>query len=293
MKRLMPVLLTILLVTLLIGNNSVAYAAATPKSKTLEETKTYESDTLKISIEQWCYAFNNTNLRFFVADVHTTRPDQLQTAFAGDEYNLKPSSTSESTSDIAERHGAVLAVNGDYYNSQKDGFYKYGLVIRNGVLYRDKRTNYQMLMIMNDGSFRTFPTNTYEEGSGERYLNEGAVQCFNFGPILVDNGEITELPKSYKISTKDSIREPRTAIGWVDENHYIVIVADGRRKGNHWSDLGMTLQELQEVFKERGARVAYNMDGGGSATMVLNGELVNKTSGSRERVVSDIIYFVN
>ena len=79
----------------------------------------------------------------------------------------------------------------------------------------------------------------------------------------------------------------------MDENHYIVIVADGRRKGNHWSDLGMTLQELQEVFKERGARVAYNMDGGGSATMVLNGELVNKTSGSRERVVSDIIYFVN
>ena len=53
----------------------------------------------------------------------------------------------------------------------------------------------------------------------------------------------------------------------------------------------MTLQELQQVFVEQGCQVAYNLDGGGSATMVLNGELVNKTSGSRERNVSDIVYF--
>ena len=39
-----------------------------------------------------------------------------------------------------------------------------------------------------------------------------------------------------------------------------------------------------------GCQVAYNLDGGGSATMVLNGERVNRSSGSRERDVSDIIY---
>ncbi|MBQ7485889.1 MAG: phosphodiester glycosidase family protein [Clostridia bacterium] len=279
--------------TVAMGSFSPAYAAATPSSKTLEETKNYETDTLKITIEQWCYHYKNTNLRFFIADVYTTRPDQLQTAFGGEEYNQKPSQTSEATSVIAARHGAVLAVNGDYYNSEKDGFYKYGLVIRNGILYRDKSTNYEMLEVMQDGSFRVLPKGSYKEGDGQNHLNEGVVQCFNFGPILVNNGEIVELPTKYKISTKDSIREPRTAIGWVDNNHYIVIVADGRRKANHWSDLGMTLQELQEVFKERGAQVAYNMDGGGSATMILNGERVNKSSGSRERNVSDIIYFVN
>ena len=55
--------------------------------------------------------------------------------------------------------------------------------------------------------------------------------------------------------------------------------------------LGMTLQELQKVFVEQGCKVAYNLDGGGSATMVMGGERVNKTSGSRERNVSDIVYF--
>ena len=75
----------------------------------------------------------------------------------------------------------------------------------------------------------------------------------------------------------------------ISDDDICPICADGRRDG--WSDKGMTLQELQQVFVEQGCQVAYNLDGGGSATMVLNGELVNKTSGSRERNVSDIIYF--
>ena len=106
---------------------------------------------------------------------------------------------------------------------------------------------------------------------------------------LVNDGEAVELPEKYIISTKDTIREPRTAIGQVDANHYVLVVADGRRDG--WSDKGMTLQELQQVFVEQGCKVAYNLDGGGSATMILGSERVNKTSGSRERDVSDIVYF--
>ena len=57
------------------------------------------------------------------------------------------------------------------------------------------------------------------------------------------------------------------------------------------ADKGMTLQELQKVFVEQGCKVAYNLDGGGSATMILGDQRVNKTSGSRERDVSDIVYF--
>lgn len=41
----------------------------------------------------------------------------------------------------------------------------------------------------------------------------------------------------------------------------------------------MTLQELQQMFVEQGCKVAYNLDGGGSATMVLGDQRVNKTSG--------------
>ena len=208
-------------------------------------------------------------------------PGQLQTAFAGDEYSKK---NAEATSAIAERHNAEFAVNGDYYNYRDN----YGLVIRNGVLYRDKRSNCDQLLIYSDGSFKVVFKGEYEEGHGQEYLDAGVVQSFSFGPVLVNDGEIVELPKKYIINTADTIREPRTGIGMVEPGHYVFIVADGRRK--NWSDKGMVLQEMQIVFKEMGRQVAYNLDGGGSATMVLNGERVNRSSGSRERDVSDIIY---
>ena len=259
-----------------------AMAATEPNTKTIEETTSYESDTIRITIDRWCYAFNRTSLRFFVANIYVNDPAQLQTAFAGEQYSKD---NAEATSVIAERHDAVLAVNGDYYN-YKD---KNGLIIRNGVLYRDAASTRDQLLVMRDGTFVALPSGTYTVGEGQKYIDEGVVQSFSFGPLLVNDGQAVELPSKYIISTKDTIREPRTAIGQVDANHYVVIVADGRRDG--WSDKGMTLQELQQVFVEQGCKVAYNLDGGGSATMILGSQRVNKTSGSRERDVSDIVYF--
>ena len=54
---------------------------------------------------------------------------------------------------------------------------------------------------------------------------------------------------------------------------------------------GMLLDEFAQLFVDHGCKVAYNLDGGGSATMILGSQRVNKTSGSRERDVSDIVYF--
>jgi len=280
MKKYMKAL--VVLAALLCAVSVGALAATEPNSKTIEESNFYDYGSIKIQVDRWCYAFNNTELRFFVADILVDDPAQLQTAFAGEEYSKK---NAEATSDIAARHDAVLAINGDYYN-YKDNV---GLVIRNGELYRDKATTRDQLLVYADGTFKALPRGSYEQGTGQKYIDEGVVQCFTFGPLLVNDGEIVELPEKYIISTKDTIREPRTAIGQIDANHYVVIVADGRRDG--WSDLGMTLQELQQMFTQLGCTVAYNMDGGGSATMILDGERVNKTSGSRERDVSDIIYF--
>ena len=277
-KRFALLLLSALLMLVSAG----ALAKTEPNSKTIEETITYEEEGIRITIDRWCHAFNRTKLRFFVANIYVDSPSQLQTAFAGEEYSKR---NAEATSAIAERHDAIIAVNGDYYNYKDEN----GIIIRNGVLYRDKKSTRDQLLVYEDGTFVSIPKGTFETGHGEEYVAEGVVQSFSFGPLLVDHGEIVELPSKYVISTKDTIREPRTGIGWVDANHYVLLVADGRRDG--WSDLGMTLQEMQEVFKEQGCQVAYNLDGGGSATMVLNGELVNKTSGSRQRDVSDIVYF--
>ena len=83
---------------------------------------------------------------------------------------------------------------------------------------------------------------------------------------------------------------PRTAIGILGEKHYVYVVSDGRTE----ESAGLSLYELSEFLQELGCKTAYNLDGGGSSTMVFQGEVVNKptTGGDRisERAVSDIVY---
>ena len=245
-----------------------ALAATEPNAKTIEDTTTYEGDTIKITIDQWCYAFNRTNLRFFVANVYVSDPAQMQTAFAGEQYSKN---NAEATSAIAERHDAILAINGDYYN-YKD---KNGLVIRNGVLYRDAASSRDQLLVMRDGTFIALPRGTYAAGEGQKYIDEGVVQSFTFGPLLVNDGEAVELPEKYIISTKDTIREPRTAIGQAKDGTVIMMVVDGRQMHS----FGISIERCGEIMEQYGAYQASMLDGGSSSVMVYRGrEITSPTT---------------
>lgn len=83
---------------------------------------------------------------------------------------------------------------------------------------------------------------------------------------------------------------PQTAIGIINELHYVFVVSDGRTEESD----GLSLYELAEFMQSLGVTTAYNLDGGGSSTMYFNGEIINKpTTGGhhiKERSVSDIVY---
>ena len=81
--------------------------------------------------------------------------------------------------------------------------------------------------------------------------------------------------------------QPRTAIGVIDENHFVFVVVDGRETGY---SRGVTMTELAEIMQGLGATEAYNLDGGGSSELWFNGEVVNQPSNGGERATSDILY---
>ena len=83
MNKLCKALALLCVLTLMCAVSSGALARTEPNSKTIEETNTYDYGSLKITIDRWCYAFNKTSLRFFVANVYVDDPAQLKTAFAG------------------------------------------------------------------------------------------------------------------------------------------------------------------------------------------------------------------
>lgn len=218
------------------------------------------------------------NTAVYVAEVRLSSAADLRTAFADDTYGRNVTDT---TSAIAEAVGAVLAINGDYYGAQQTGY-----VIRNGVLYRSTaKKGAEDLVIYADGSLAIIRES---ETTAQELLESGARDVLSFGPALVENGEISVSPDEEVGRAKAS--NPRTAIAVIDELHYLFVVSDGRTEESE----GLSLYELAAFLQGKGVQTAYNLDGGGSSTMVFNGRVVNKpTSGGtqvKERSVSDIVY---
>ena len=60
--------------------------------------------------------------------------------------------------------------------------------------------------------------------------------------------------------------QPRTGIGMIDAKPLVAVVADGRSAGY---SRGVTMTEFADIFVGLGARVAYDLDGGGSSRNVL------------------------
>lgn len=233
----------------------------------------YQDDAMSIKIE----TVKENGVVYYVVDIQLSSLESFKTAFANNAFGKN---ITQITSSMAEDHGAILAINGDYY-----GFRDSGLIIRNGVLYRDvarSSPDNQALLINADGSF-----SLVEEGSvsGESLIALGVLQSFSFGPVLVKDGEVQSCQTSF-VSTKAN---PRTAIGMIEPLHYLFVVVDGRTSESS----GMTLKQLAQVFVDRGAVIAYNLDGGGSSTLWFNGTLINNPTDGRnvgERKVSDILF---
>jgi hypothetical protein len=66
-------------------------------------------------------------------------------------------------------------------------------------------------------------------------------------------------------------RYPRCALA-VTGDRLLALACDGR----HPDDAGLTLGELADLLVGLGAQTALNLDGGGSASLVCHGELVNR-----------------
>ena len=235
----------------------------------------YSDDNIQVNLTEKTVE----NTQVYIADITVSSSDYLKTALAQNTYGTN---VTAKTSVTAAENNAILAVNGDYYGANSTGY-----VIRNGVVYRDtvrEDSSNGDLAIYKDGSFKII----YEdEISAEQLVKYGVVNLLAFGPSLVEDGEIVVDTNSEVGQSMSS--NPRTAIGIIDENRYIIVVSDGRTSESE----GLSLYQLAEVMKSYGVKTAYNLDGGGSSTLYFNGQVINKptTNGTiSERAVSDIVY---
>lgn len=240
----------------------------------------YEDDSIRVQME----TREENGVIWRIAWVEVASATQLRTATAG---KLTSSNTARVKS-MAVKNNAVVALNGDYFadNPTKTSFeYRMGQKVREkinklkDILIIDENGDFHMF-IQSQGLSKQNPADTWEKETGHQIM-----QAFTFGPALVQGGEVLTINKDYGYNPKG--REPRSAIGQTGTLSYVLVVAEGRGESK-----GVTQQELAEFMGGLGCLEAYNLDGGGTAAMVYQGEYYNTLAGS-ERAVSDIIYFAS
>lgn len=250
-------------------DDSPAYEAR--QENYLPDGSGYEDESLSVRIETM-RAHDTTIL---IARVKVADPSQIRTAMAG-RYGT---STTALARNIAKRANAVLAINGDYFN-----FHHLGYLVRQGELYRDRTSEtYDILIIDDKGDFHVIVDPTEEAA----HSFEGTiVNSFNFGPVLVVDGEVVETTKAMNIGIDKPTQ--RMGIAQTGPLSYLCVATEGPENKD---SVGLTIPQFAQLMKDLGAETAYNLDGGGSSSMVLNGEKINALSTGKSRAVCDILYF--
>ncbi|SNC65037.1 Predicted protein [Kytococcus aerolatus] len=126
-------------------------------------------------------------------------------------------------------------------------------------------------------------------------LDDPQTLVVNGGPELVRGGELHVTQAADGMAHPDSAgfaygwflqRNPRTVAGLDAEGGLHLVTIDGRQPG----ELGVSVPEAAAVARALGMIAAINLDGGGSTTMVVGGEVVNSPSDEAgERPVGDAI----
>jgi hypothetical protein len=174
--------------------------------------------------------------------------------------------TARTTSQFLEDFGLQVAINGggfspwwshspaDYYPHPGDPIAPSGFTASNGEVY--------------------WTTSTTEGTPPALYISRRNVLSFNNKPnrihSAISGDRMIVLKGEVAPDLHDQEVEPRTAVGINRNGRYLyLIVVDGRQP--FYSE-GATFPELAELFIEQGAFMAMSLDGGGSSTMVAQGE---------------------
>ena len=240
----------------------------------------YEDASISVRMERVEY----NNDVYNVARVKIADASQLRTALSSSYKLGQKSMRIDRISTMAKNSNAIVAIGGDYFYNESRG-----IVVRQGETlrktFKNKNFKTDLLVIDGNGDFHIIRNQDAEELKKWTQSEAGAPNVFDFGPALIIDGLMQEMPKTYSYDIRG--REPRCGIGQIGPLEYLLVVVDGRRANSD----GTTCAVLAQFMLEQGCIQAYNLDGGNSALMVFHNENYSNKTVKAERSVSDIIYF--
>ena len=214
---------------------------------------------------------------FTFSEVKIADPSQFRRFLADGEYG---SAKKYYTSEMAPAVNAVTALSGDYY-----AFRDFGIVVYNGQVYRTECQKLDSCFIDSNGDMRfVYAKEMSDRSEVEAYVEEHDIRfSLAFGPVMIDNGRLCEIPDPYRIGEIDTVND-RAALCQMGQLHYMFATVTASKHPRGYQNV----ETFAKCLYDLGCINAYNLDGGQTATMVMNDTLVSYT---KERRISDIIYF--
>lgn len=232
--------------------------------------KKYKSDTILVTESE----HSTGTGKYLLTHVIVKDPSQVQHILSNDDWG----GVREYPTSVAKRTGAVVVTNGSYFSYETGNPACAGVFISDGEIMQDGSTNGKEVCLTKDGEIFS-----PEAGVSAASLLEDGVTA-NWGtadPLLITDGEDMDLS-----TTTHNYPYPRTAIGMVEPGEYYIVTA-GMSNYNG----GLEYAELQEIFGLLGCTYARSLDGGGSASLVIEGDLINTPAAGEERPVVDFLAF--
>jgi exopolysaccharide biosynthesis protein len=231
------------------------------------------------------------------------------------------------TSQLAKQHGALVAINGGFFTFRPDtaqsGLSSVSLLGSGGrliapdqvPLFRKDKQGWSRALYPTRGAFglrRRRPDIAWahaSEGQVWQYASPNPVsdslgqprptaktptrrkrwrmdELAGGGPVLVYDGKKRITDREELFTGNMAQLHPRTAVGYTRDCRLLWLVVDGRQASSE----GANFDDLAEIFLGLGAHEALNLDGGGSTTLVVNGQIINQPSDKTgERPVASVL----
>ena len=229
-----------------------------------------------ILVITWKQVINNSVYTF--SEVKITDPSQFRRYLSGGEYG---SGKLAIPTELANNVNAIVASSGDYYQ-----FRNAGVIVYEGKVYRVAE-GADTCYIDTRGNLHFTPQSqkmTME--SAQKFVDENEILfSVAFGPILVRDGEKYQFGAYGLGEVNDQFA--RAALCQLDDLHYLLMNANAEGAYNSYQNM----YQFADVVYRTGCRDAYALDGGQTAVIVMDGELINRVTHGYQRKISDIIYF--
>jgi len=216
---------------------------------------------------------------FTFSEVKLRHPSQFRRYLAGNEYGSGKLFT---TTQMSESVNAVVACNGDYYDYRRRG-----VTVTNGVVHKATGGALDLCFIDSNGDMHLEQAMRFESvEEAQTYVDTHDVNfSLAFGPALVKDGEFV-CPGSYDLGEVKK-EFPRAAICQMGKLHYLFGVSN--MEAPYYTTFN--IKRFAEYIHQTGCIHAYALDGGQTATVAMNNQLINRVNYGSERLISDIIYF--